>query len=55
MIHGRSITAKGEEKIYKSVVKPAMVYEMETAALCKRQEAELDVTELKMLRFLYWE
>lgn len=52
VIHGRSITARGKEKIYKTVVKPAMMYEVETAALSKRQEAEPDVEESKTLRFL---
>lgn len=52
VIHGRSITARGKEKIYKAVVKPAMMYEVETAALSKRQEAQPDVEESKMLRFL---
>lgn len=51
VIHGRSITARGKEKVYKTVVKPVMMYEVETAAPSKRQEAEPGVAELKMLRF----
>ena len=39
---------KGE--VYKMVVRRAMVYDLETVALRKRQEAELLVTEVKVLR-----
>ena len=38
-------------KVFKTVVKPAMLFGLETVALKKRQEAELEVAELKMLRF----
>ena len=38
-------------KLYKVVVRPAMMYGLETIALTKRQEAELEVAEMKMLRF----
>ncbi|KAF7660222.1 hypothetical protein LDENG_00286240, partial [Lucifuga dentata] len=38
-------------KVYKTVVRPAMLYGLETVALRKRQEAELEVAETKMLRF----
>lgn len=33
------------------VVKLAMMHGLETVALTKRQEAKLEVTDLKMLRF----
>lgn len=36
----------------KSVVRPAILYVLETVALTRRQEMELDVTKLMMLRFL---
>ena len=36
---------------YKTVVRPAMLYGLETVPLTKKQEAELAVAELKMLRF----
>ena len=39
-------------KIYKMVMRPAMLYGLETVALTKSQEAELEVAELKMLRFV---
>ncbi|KAF7696815.1 hypothetical protein HF521_005233 [Silurus meridionalis] len=38
-------------KVYRTVVRPAMLYGLETVALRKRQEVELKVAELKMLRF----
>ena len=44
-----SACAKG--KVHKTVVRPAMMYGLETVSLIKKQEAELAVTELKMLRF----
>lgn len=47
----RRISAKIKGKVYKTVVRPAMMYGLETVALKKRQVAELEVAELKMLRF----
>ena len=38
-------------KVYKTVVRPAMMYGLETVALTKKQEAELEVAEMRMLRF----
>ena len=38
-------------KMYKVAVRPAMLYGLEAVALTKRQEAEMEVAELKMLRF----
>ena len=43
--------ARVKEKVYKVAVRPAMLYRLETVALTKRQEAEMEVAELKMLRF----
>lgn len=40
------------ERLYKTVVRPAILYVLETVALTRRQETELDVTKLMMLRFL---
>ena len=37
-------------KMYKVAVRPAMLYGLESVALTKRQEAEMEVAELKMLR-----
>ncbi|KAK3548079.1 hypothetical protein QTP70_004507 [Hemibagrus guttatus] len=47
----RKISARIKGKVYKTVVRPAMLYGLETVSLRKRQEAELEVAELKMLRF----
>ena len=38
-------------KVYNTAVRPAMLYGMETVALMRRQEVELEVAELRMLRF----
>ncbi|KAK3558157.1 hypothetical protein QTP86_011880 [Hemibagrus guttatus] len=44
-----SVRIKG--KVYRTVVRAAMLYGLETVSLRKRQESELEVAELKMLRF----
>ena len=38
-------------KVYKTVVRPVMLYVLETGGLMKRQEAELELAEVEMLRF----
>lgn len=45
-----SVRAKG--KMYKTVVRPAMMYGAETWPLKKMQERRLDVAEMRMLRFM---
>ncbi|XP_061649478.1 band 4.1-like protein 5 isoform X3 [Phyllopteryx taeniolatus] len=47
----RSVSARMKVKIYKTVVRPAMMYGLETVALKRQQETELEVAEMKMLRF----
>ena len=47
----RRVPARLKWKVYKVAVRPAMLYGLETMALTKRQEAEMEVAELKMLRF----
>ncbi|KAK3512599.1 hypothetical protein QTP70_017201 [Hemibagrus guttatus] len=47
----RKISARIKGKVYSTVVRPAMLYGLETVSLRKRQESELEVAELKMLRF----
>ena len=42
-------TVKG--KMYSFVVRPVMVYIVETVAVTKKQVEELEVTEIKMLKF----
>ncbi|KAK3560607.1 hypothetical protein QTP86_010947 [Hemibagrus guttatus] len=46
----RKISARIKGKVYRTVVRPAMLYGLETVSLRKRQESELEVAELKMLR-----
>ena len=38
-------------RLYSSVVRPAMVYGLETVAVTKKQVEEMEVAEMKMLRF----
>ncbi|KAK3516596.1 hypothetical protein QTP70_021949, partial [Hemibagrus guttatus] len=45
----RKISARIKEKVYRTVVRPAMLYGLETVSLRKRQESELEVAELTML------
>ena len=40
-----------KRKVYSSVVRPAMVYGLETAAVTKKQAEEMEVAEMKMWRF----
>ncbi|KAK3524810.1 hypothetical protein QTP86_007606 [Hemibagrus guttatus] len=47
----RKISARIKGKVYRTVVRPAMLYGLETVSMRKRQESELEVAELKMLRF----
>ena len=47
----RRVTARMKGKVYKTVVRPALMYGLETAALTKGEEKEMEVAELKMLRF----
>ncbi|KAK3556519.1 hypothetical protein QTP70_008285 [Hemibagrus guttatus] len=47
----RKISARIKGKVYRTVVRPAMLYGLKTVSLRKRQESELEVAELKMLRF----
>ncbi|KAK3529771.1 hypothetical protein QTP86_003026 [Hemibagrus guttatus] len=45
------ISARIKGKVYRTVVRPAMLYGLETVSLRKRQESELEVAELKMLSY----
>ena len=51
VICDRRVPARLKGKVYKVAVRPAMLYGLETVALTKRQETEMEVAELKMLRF----
>ena len=51
VICDRRLPATVKGKVYSSVVRPAMVYELETVAVTKKQVEEMEVAEMKMLRF----
>ena len=45
------ICQKKKNFLYSSMVRPAMVYGLETVAVTKKQVEEMEVAEMKMLRF----
>ena len=45
----RTLSERVKSKMYKSVVRPAMLYGMETAAATERQVGKMEVAELKMM------
>lgn len=47
----RRVPAKVKGKLFKTMVRPAMLYGMEAVAVTQRQEATLEVAEMKMLRY----
>ena len=51
VICDRRVPARVKGKVYRVALRRAMLCELETVALTKRQEAEMEVAELKMLRF----
>ena len=51
VICNRRLPARVKGKVYSSMVRPAMVYGLETLAVTKKQVEEMEVTEMKMLRF----
>ena len=51
VICDRRVPARVKGKVYMVAARPAILYGLETVALTKRQEAEMEVAELKMLRF----
>ena len=51
VICDRRLPARVKGKVYSSVVRPAMVYGLETVAVTKKQVEEMEVAEIKMLRF----
>ena len=51
VICDRRLPARVKGKVYSSVVRPAMVYGLGTVAVTKKQVEEMEVTEMKMLRF----
>ena len=51
VICDRRVPARVKGKVCEVAVRPAMLYGLETVALKKRQEVEMEVAELKMLQF----
>ena len=51
VICDRRLLSRGKGKVYSSVVRPAMMYELETVAVTQKQVEEMKVAEMKMLRF----
>ena len=47
----RKLSARVKGKMYKSVVRPAMLYGMETVAVTEKQVGKIEVAELKMVRW----
>ena len=47
VICDRRVPARVKGKVYKVAVRPAMLYGLDTVTLTKRQEAEMEVAELK--------
>ena len=47
----RKLSAKVKDKMYKSVVKPALLYGMETMTVTQRQVGKMEGAELKMERW----
>ena len=51
VICDRRLPARVKGKVYSSVVRPAMVYGLETVTVTKKQVEEMEVAEMKMLKF----
>ena len=49
----RKMNVKTKRKVYRTVVRPALVYGAETGALKKTQETKFAVGEMRMLRWMY--
>ena len=42
----KKISAKSKGNVYKAVVRPAILYGLETSAMTKKQDKELEVAEM---------
>ena len=51
VICDRRVPARVKGTVYSSVVRPAMVYRLEAVAVTKKQVKEMEVAEIKTLRF----
>ena len=52
MLCDRRISARVKGKVYKTVVRPAMLYGSETWAVKRAQEKKMDAVEMRMLRWM---
>ena len=52
LICDRKVSARVKGKVYRSVVRPAMIYGSETWPLKKSQERKMEVAEMRMLRWM---
>ena len=52
VICDRRLPARVKEKVYSSVVRLVIVYGLKTVAITKKQVEEMEVAEMKMLRFV---
>ena len=55
VICDKRLPARVKGKVYSLVMRPAIVYGLETVAVTKKQVEEMEVAEMKMLRFAIWE
>ena len=51
VICNRRLPTRVKGKVYSLVMRPAMVYRLEMVAVTKKQVKEMEVAEMKMLRF----
>ena len=51
VICDKTLPARVKEKVYSLVVRPVMVYGLETVTVTKKQVKKMEVAEMKMLRF----
>ena len=51
VICDKKLPARVKGKVYSSVVRPAMLYGLETVAVTEKQVEEMEVAQMKMLRF----
>ena len=49
------LSARVKGKMYKSVVRPAILYGMEMMAVSERQVGKMEAAELKMVKWASWE
>nr|XP_027210575.1 uncharacterized protein LOC113803967 [Penaeus vannamei] len=52
VLHDKKISARVKGKLYKTTVRPAMIYGSETWPMKKSQERKFEVEEMKMLRWM---